>query len=79
MPTHEEETHSTPILKQYRAARSHSNSLHRPPKTTKSTRGAGGGVAPQLGGATLPSGGGTQKGMPKVKERLLESMGFQML
>ena len=28
-------------------------------------------MAPQHGGATLPSGGGTQKGMPKVKELLL--------
>ncbi|CAK9056478.1 Uncharacterized protein SCF082_LOCUS30421 [Durusdinium trenchii] len=31
-------------------------------------RGAGGGVAPQSGGAALPSGGGTQKGMPKMKD-----------
>mmetsp|Transcript_58406 Transcript_58406/g.71420 ORF Transcript_58406/g.71420 Transcript_58406/m.71420 type:complete len:139 (+) Transcript_58406:51-467(+) len=35
-------------------------------------RGAGGGVAPQ-GAATLPTGGGTQKGAPKVKEQPKES------
>ena len=35
----------------------------------KPSRGAGGGVAPASGTAALPSGGGTQKGAPKVKER----------
>ena len=34
-------------------------------------RGAGGGVA--QAGAALPSGGGTQKGMPKIKVRLIYS------
>lgn len=36
-------------------------------------RGAGGGVAPASGTAALPSGGGTQKGAPKVKEQPKES------
>eukprot|EP00438_Fugacium_kawagutii_P018609 Skav234504 [mRNA] locus=scaffold1613:89268:101127:- [translate_table: standard] len=36
-------------------------------------RGAGGGVAPQGGAAALPTGGGTQKGAPKVKEQPKEA------